>query len=269
MNHFILPLLVAAVGFAACGSGPSSPPGSSNPPAPVPVPEQVTGTEHIGWDQTANDPGEVAALRYAAYVDDTRSELGDYSCVPSQAEGAVTCSASLPPMKAGVHTIQLVAHFVGFEALESARSAPLVVQMTGAGTAVRADAGEDLSDPTGATKDPTPPALVTPGGIRLRVEMVADGLVEPTNLAFVPDGRIFVAERAGRIRLVRDGVLQPASAATIEDVKTGGRDGLLGLAIESRVPAQPLRLCPLHHACRRRRLSVSAAPVARHARHAC
>jgi glucose/arabinose dehydrogenase len=36
-----------------------------------------------------------------------------------------------------------------------------------------------------------------------RDEIVADGLESPTDIAFTPDGRLFVAERAGRIRVVR------------------------------------------------------------------
>jgi aldose sugar dehydrogenase len=45
----------------------------------------------------------------------------------------------------------------------------------------------------------------------LRVETVARGLVHPWSLAFLPDGRILVAERPGRTRIVqRDGKLSPA-----------------------------------------------------------
>ena len=135
-------------------------------------------------------------------------------------------------MTPGIHTIQLVAYFVGFEALESARSEPLLVQMAGAGTAVGATVNADRHDATRGAEDPAPLTLATLAGLDLRAEVVADGLAEPTDVAFAPDGRVFVAERAGRIRLVRDGDLQPAPAVALEDVKAGGDRGLLGLAVD-------------------------------------
>src|SRR6266550_1059643 len=44
----------------------------------------------------------------------------------------------------------------------------------------------------------------------LAVETFATGLVRPWSLAFLPDGRLLVTERPGRMRLVsRDGKLSP------------------------------------------------------------
>jgi glucose/arabinose dehydrogenase len=42
---------------------------------------------------------------------------------------------------------------------------------------------------------------------------------------------MFVAERAGRVRVVRDGSLQPTPALTLDDVATSGEDGFLDLTI--------------------------------------
>jgi len=73
-----------------------------------------------------------------------------------------------------------------------------------------------------------------PDGFTLR-EVIADGhaegLAQPTTLAFAPDGRLFVAEREGAIRVIADGVLQTEPFAEIE-VYTLGECGLLGLAID-------------------------------------
>ena len=47
----------------------------------------------------------------------------------------------------------------------------------------------------------------------LKVETVAGGLVHPWSLAFLPDGRMLVTERPGRMRIVtRDGKLSPPVA---------------------------------------------------------
>lgn len=59
----------------------------------------------------------------------------------------------------------------------------------------------------------------------------ATGLVEPVALAFAPDGRLFVTEKAGKIRIVQDGVLQPEPFASV-DVYTVNENGLLGIAID-------------------------------------
>ncbi len=44
---------------------------------------------------------------------------------------------------------------------------------------------------------------------RIRVVPVASGLVHPWSIAFLPDGSMLVAERAGRLRIIRNGVLDP------------------------------------------------------------
>lgn len=62
------------------------------------------------------------------------------------------------------------------------------------------------------------------------VETVAAGLIVPWGLAFAPDGRIFVTERPGSIRVIRDGVLQPEPWATLKVAATG-EAGLMGIAI--------------------------------------
>ena len=46
----------------------------------------------------------------------------------------------------------------------------------------------------------------------LNVETVAKGLVHPWSLAFLPDGRMLVTERPGRMRIVGQG-RQPVAAA--------------------------------------------------------
>lgn len=62
-------------------------------------------------------------------------------------------------------------------------------------------------------------------------ETVAQGLEVPWELAFAPDGRIFVTERPGRIRVIQDGVLQTRPFAIVEQVASVGESGLMGLAL--------------------------------------
>ncbi|WP_376792211.1 PQQ-dependent sugar dehydrogenase [Thermoflexus sp.] len=79
---------------------------------------------------------------------------------------------------------------------------------------------------TAALSSPTPRASFQP-----RVEIVATGLEVPWALAFAPDGRIFVTERPGRIRVIENGALRPELVAVLPVAATG-EGGLMGLALD-------------------------------------
>ncbi|MCH8855474.1 MAG: PQQ-dependent sugar dehydrogenase [Proteobacteria bacterium] len=51
------------------------------------------------------------------------------------------------------------------------------------------------------------------------------------DLAFAPDGRVFIATLNGRVRIIKDGVLLPQPFITIS-VNSRGERGLLGLALD-------------------------------------
>lgn len=66
----------------------------------------------------------------------------------------------------------------------------------------------------------------------LRLVTVADRLVRPWGLAFLPDGRMIVTERPGRIRIVaRDGRLSPPLSGAPE-VYASGQGGMLDIALD-------------------------------------
>lgn len=64
-----------------------------------------------------------------------------------------------------------------------------------------------------------------------QVETVARGLETAWTVAFAPDGRMFVTERPGRIRVIKGGNLQKEPWLEIE-VYESGEAGLLGLAVD-------------------------------------
>ena len=113
--------------------------------------------------------------------------------------------------------------------------------------------GEDKTSPlprtdseeTAVPDSPSPPGpFATPstegaGGIvaasdgtRFRTETVVSGLEAPTGLAFAPDGRLFVAELPGRVRVVQNGRLAPRPALTLYDALVPGDEFLLGLTLD-------------------------------------
>lgn len=63
-------------------------------------------------------------------------------------------------------------------------------------------------DPQTAQQPPAPE-----GKARLKQEVLAEGLVNPWSLAFLPDGSILVTERPGRLRVIENGALRKGSVS--------------------------------------------------------
>ena len=59
-----------------------------------------------------------------------------------------------------------------------------------------------------------------------RVVTVADGLVNPWSMAWLPQGDMLITERPGRLRIVRDGVLLPDPVTGVPEVFAQGQGGL-------------------------------------------
>ena len=61
--------------------------------------------------------------------------------------------------------------------------------------------------------------------------LVANGISNPTVMAFAPDGRLFVAQQNGALRIIENGVLLATPAITLS-VNSSGERGLLGIAFD-------------------------------------
>ncbi|MDB5475914.1 MAG: glucose dehydrogenase [Phenylobacterium sp.] len=74
------------------------------------------------------------------------------------------------------------------------------------------------------------PALTT--RTAFQVQTIARGLDHPWGEVFLPDGRLLVTERVGRLRIVaRSGAISPP-AASVPKVVTGEQAGLFGVALD-------------------------------------
>jgi glucose/arabinose dehydrogenase len=79
-----------------------------------------------------------------------------------------------------------------------------------------------------ATRAQTFPSSAAP----VAVTTVARGLMHPWGLQFLPDGRMLVTERPGRMRIVdKDGTLSPALAG-VPQVRAGGQGGMLDVRLD-------------------------------------
>ncbi len=63
-----------------------------------------------------------------------------------------------------------------------------------------------------------------------KVETVVEGVETPWSVAFLPDGRMLVTEKIGRLRIVENGKLLPQPVAGIPKVWSDGQGGLLDVA---------------------------------------
>src|SRR3954468_5969369 len=61
--------------------------------------------------------------------------------------------------------------------------------------------------------------------------LVAAGLQQPISVDFAPDGRVFVTEQQGRVRVIKDGQLLPEPFVTL-DVSSARERGVLGIELD-------------------------------------
>ena len=179
-------LLVSVV---ACG-GDSNPPPSNGGSSGTGG--TLTGSERLAWTQSAESPEALAGYRYALYVDNQRRVIEGEACTAG-AGISVSCSAPLPTLSAGRHTLQLATFFMAGDAVIEGERSP-VLDVTVA--AVTAPAGGQIV--RGGT-------FVSSDGLRMQASVLARDLLDPVDLAITPDGRAFVAERSGRLRIITDG----------------------------------------------------------------
>ncbi len=64
-----------------------------------------------------------------------------------------------------------------------------------------------------------------------RIVKVADGLITPWSMAFLPGGDMLITERPGRLRLVRNGLLRMAPVEGVPEVLAQGQGGLFDVVL--------------------------------------
>jgi len=67
-----------------------------------------------------------------------------------------------------------------------------------------------------------------------RVVTITDGLEHPWGMAFLPDGRIMVTERSGKLRIVENGSLHPRPVTGLPKIKAKGQGGLMDIRLHPR-----------------------------------
>lgn len=180
---------VVALALSSCGGGsrPSPPPPAAGPTTPPGV-TRVTGSERIAWSQS----GDLAGLRFLAYVDGNTAALDQASC---NASGE--CTSPLPAMTDGTHTVEMAA--VSAAGQTSGRSAALTLEKVSARSVVSASF---VGGATGPVRAATAGTLAVAGGRTFTADVVARSLESPVQMDAAPDGRLLVAEANGRVSVV-------------------------------------------------------------------
>jgi hypothetical protein len=216
-------IIVCGLAIISCGSTPPSPPRVDGPTGV----ETINGSERIGWDQSASDAVELATYGYAIYVDGARTDATGVTCGSSPAAPGFPCSAKLPAMTPGNHTLELTAFVNAGTLLESPRSSPVRVNVVVQTAMANAGAAPSAGGTEAATGTRIPTLR---DGVAARASAVG-GLTSPTDMAVAPDGRLFITERSGAVRIVRDGRLLSDPAVSLVDAM--GTDGqLLAIALD-------------------------------------
>jgi glucose/arabinose dehydrogenase len=78
---------------------------------------------------------------------------------------------------------------------------------------------------------PALPQVYETADLKIRVEKVADGLVNPWSLAWLPNGDLLITERPGRLRVVSNGALDPEPIAGVPEVRVTALGGLLDVLL--------------------------------------
>jgi glucose/arabinose dehydrogenase len=118
---------------------------------------------------------------------------------------------------------------VVWRAARRAALVPLAAYGALAAAACQSSTGADQPPALGAAqRSPTP----GPTAGAVRAETVARGLASPWALAFLPDGRMLVTERPGRLRVVTPAGAVSAPVAGVPAVAASGQGGLLDVAVD-------------------------------------
>ena len=119
--------------------------------------------------------------------------------------------------------------------LPGAVGAWLLIAVTGAGAQISTSAPPPIRGEL-----PGVPETFVPEPPNIEVTPYAEGLEIIWSLEFAPDGRLFIAERAGRIRVVSSsGMLEAEPWLDVPNLDARFEDGLLGLTLDPDFAAQP------------------------------
>ena len=188
-------LLLSLLAAAACGGSDAAIP---RPRLHLP-PDRATPSPAVSASDgpRSASASDAAILQFAVYVDGARRVLEGASCTPGAAR-SLECSAPLPSMTAGRHTLELAAFYAaGDTTVEGPKSTPLQLTIASV-TAKRCLGHPQRRGPTAGERF----SRCRPTAASWSRRCLGADLLDPVDVAVDGAGRTFVAERAGGIRIL-------------------------------------------------------------------
>ena len=211
---------------AVCLAVPACEDDDASPTGPTPVTggstgsagaTEVRGTERLVWNQA----GDTSRLRFRAYVNGRAVDLPSATCDGATPEAE--CSSPLPSLTDGVHAIELVN--ISSAGIESDRTGPITLRKVAARSTV---ASLPLASARGGVR--LEPVITVADGLSFTADVVATAVRAPAQLAWLPDGRLLLAEADGRVRVVRPGEDEERLPALDAGFLSSQQLGALGIA---------------------------------------
>jgi len=165
----------------------------------------------------------LAVYQFLGYVDGVPQVLANAACGATAASnGTFPCTASLPQMTVGLHSLTLAAQETGGAQLIGDQSA-----------AIQLSVGTFTATSIVSTIVPRVPVTVTTfDGLPLVAQTLVTGLKAPSAIVAAPDGRVFIAGRDGKILVWQRGKILSSPALLLRDVAQTSDVGLIGMSLD-------------------------------------
>jgi hypothetical protein len=214
------------VGLVLCGCEDDS---SSQNSSSSGTSSSAADTRQIAWEQQATSQQIVDSYIFAAIVDGAPAGRLAASCTATSSAGTYTCSAPLPPLSAGTHTLAITTMDGNAATSALSNSVSITIAATTRST-------------TAAVTTPAESALLSltqvcmgdgPARTCYQLNRTATNLKAPEQPTEMPDGRIVVLDQGVPLE-IEQGVASPVAA----DIPREARIADFSLAPDSKSTAQ-------------------------------
>ncbi len=173
----------------------------------------------------ANNLGRDAKQLYAQYCADCHGENLAGNKAPSLISGTWKHGSSYASLRRTIQEGRPEFGMPAFKAaLNDAETQALINYLRESATRAH--------DPQPREEQPLPTGVQHSERQDYRIEPVVEGLDVPWSLAFLPDGRILVTERVGRLRIIDHGQLLPEPVAGVPPVVVRDEAGLMSVVAD-------------------------------------
>lgn len=195
------------------------------------------GGDRLHWDQAEASRDRLSRYSFLLYVDNARTTLGGAQCSQQATAAGYACSAPLPSLSAGPHTLELQAVVDG---REGPRSAPVTVTIEGgrslAETTAPATQSESTHPPAAAAIGDALQAASTSavcsvetGGACFDAQVLLTSGAAIASPAALPDGRVLFIEGGRAVRVLRGTSLLDEPALVVQ-----APERLVALSVDPR-----------------------------------